>query len=91
MLSTKQSHRVQLVLSSQQAGWALLKKGALFYYSDPHPQSWKHNFGSIFMTKISIETKIKAIEEWIDYYNHRQIQTKLGNLTPLQYEARLAA
>ncbi|WP_394814143.1 IS3 family transposase, partial [Phocaeicola dorei] len=25
------------------------------------------------------------------YYNHRRIQTKLGNLTPLQYEARLAA
>ena len=33
----------------------------------------------------------QAIEEWIDYYNHRRIQTKLGNLTPLQYEARLVA
>ena len=33
ILSTKQSHRVQLVLSSQQAGWALLKKGALFISS----------------------------------------------------------
>ena len=31
---------------------------------DPYPQSWKHNFGGIFMTKISIETKIKAIEEY---------------------------
>ena len=37
------------------------------------------------------EDLIQAIEEWIDYYNHRRIQTKLGNLTPLQYEARLAA
>ncbi|MEO5284303.1 IS3 family transposase [Limosilactobacillus allomucosae] len=43
------------------------------------------------MTKISIETKIKAIEEWVDYYNHRRIQTKLCNLTPLQYEAQLVA
>ncbi|MDC2841037.1 hypothetical protein PO145_03895, partial [Limosilactobacillus mucosae] len=31
---------------------------------DPYPQSWKYNFGGIFMTKISIETKIKAIEEY---------------------------
>ena len=37
------------------------------------------------------EDLIQTIEEWIDYYNHRRIQTKLGNLTPLQYEARLAA
>ena len=28
------------------------------------------------------EDLIQAIEEWIDYYNHRRIQTKLGNLTP---------
>ena len=37
------------------------------------------------------EDLTQAVEEWIDYYNHRRIQTKLGNLTPLQYEARLAA
>ncbi|WP_270641294.1 IS3 family transposase, partial [Limosilactobacillus mucosae] len=43
----------------------------------------------------TVFSKLKAEnrpdEEWIDYYNHRRIQTKLGNLTPLQYEARLAA
>lgn len=36
------------------------------------------------------EALTKAIEEWIDYYNNRRIQTKLGNQTPLQYEASLA-
>lgn len=37
------------------------------------------------------EALTKVIKEWIDYYNHRRIQTKLGNQTPLQYEASLAA
>ncbi|MDC2845534.1 helix-turn-helix domain-containing protein [Limosilactobacillus mucosae] len=41
--------------------WAFFLLGVL---NDPYPQSWKYNFGGIFMTKISIETKIKVIEEY---------------------------
>ncbi len=32
--------------------------------NDVYPQSWKSTLGVFFMTKISVNTKIKAVEEY---------------------------
>ncbi|KZU32010.1 Mobile element protein [Lactiplantibacillus plantarum] len=35
-----------------------------------------------FETKAAL---IKAMTEWIDFYNHRRIKTKLGGKSPVKY------
>ncbi|MBS0939723.1 IS3 family transposase [Lactiplantibacillus plantarum] len=35
-----------------------------------------------FETKVAL---IKAMTEWIDFYNHRRIKTKLGGKSPVKY------
>ncbi|GKT04677.1 IS3 family transposase [Furfurilactobacillus entadae] len=34
---------------------------------------------------------IKAIDSWINYYNQKQIQIKLGGQSPLDFERQLTA
>ncbi|MGK0605778.1 transposase, partial [Enterococcus gilvus] len=38
----------------------------------------------------SFEHLKQAIEDWIDYYNHRRIKTRLG-CSPVQYRERMTA
>lgn len=44
--------------------------------------------------KVSYDTLKERIEQYIDYYNHRRIKTKLSGLSPVAYrkqDTQLAA
>jgi putative transposase len=55
------------------------------------------NFYSHFKTECMYLNKfenpeevIQAVDKYIYYYNHKRIQKKLGNLSPVTYRAKVA-
>lgn len=79
------------VLKALKIRQSMSKRGCC-YDNAPIESFWGRMKEQVGNTKnLSSKEVIEKVENYIDYYNNKRGQQRLGNLTPVEYERKLLA